>query len=87
MILVEEMVMAKLIVPEVGYRLRLASGKQGKVHFCGSDRVKLEAASLKDGSFTVCKYIIWDDTPKVKLADVKPEEICQKCLGAMRAEP
>lgn len=72
--------MAKLIAPVVGYRLRLASGKPGKVHLA-------KGGGGPENANTVCKYILFKDTPRVDLKTVKPEEICQQCQGAMKVVP
>lgn len=72
--------MAKLIAPVVGYRLRLSSGKLGKVHL-------EKSGGTPRNALTVCKFILWDDTPKVDLETVRPEEICQQCIGAMKVKP
>lgn len=76
--------MAKLKVPQFGYRLRLASGKKSKVHLARArPNSELDHRVIGDTAQTVCKYLLWDDTPRVRLKDVPASEICQKCLGAI----
>lgn len=76
--------MAKLIVPTMGYRMRGSNGKISPTVHLKKESGDTEWMKL-NGPLTICKFIIREDTPRVELKDVKPKDICQKCLGAMRA--
>jgi hypothetical protein len=77
--------MAKLIVPTQVVRLRESvtlSRKPTKWHF-----VRDEVGGLID---LMCNWVICrgtdDMTEYAPVSDVPAADICQKCLGAMRAE-
>lgn len=80
--------MAKLIVPEKAHCLiQHANKKKKKYHL-------LKQNGMYAGEITVCGYCIMDDhlTKEEKektwknISDLKKEELCEKCLGAIKAE-
>ena len=82
--------MARLIVPTEGIQY-----KRGKT-WATTSKVHLLAAhkGIERGSrITVCNRIVWmglfgsaEYQRTVLLADVKPEDLCKKCLGALGVE-
>lgn len=77
--------MATIIPPSFAVRYKTHpngnSNSNGKFHLLNPQK------SQNDLEISVCKKLFWDedDYEIVRIEELKPEQICEKCLGPLRA--